>query len=149
KMLVPFHLREEGTMRSPKLTPAAALLLCAATQAGCTLSASAYVDAPPSQPAPAPSGEVTVADFYEPLSAWGTWVDVAPYGRVWAPGEDVVGEDFVPYTTGGQWVSTDAGWVFQSQWDADWGWATYHYGRWSYGAELGWYWIPDVEWGPA
>lgn len=135
----------------------AALLLGAATQVGCYISTGAYLEAPPEpapptapdQPAAQPSGEVTVADFYEPLATSGDWVDVAPYGRVWVPREDVVGTDFVPYSTGGQWVATDQGWVFQSQWENEFGWATYHYGRWAWAEDLGWYWVPDVEWGPA
>jgi hypothetical protein len=132
---------------------AAALLVCGvvgATQAGCYIDAG-YMEMgpPPVTAAPAPVGEVTVADFYEPLAAYGGWVEVAPYGNVWVPSDEVVGEGFTPYGSGGQWVSTDQGWVFQSQWDNEWGWATYHYGRWLYTEAYGWAWVPDVEWGPA
>jgi hypothetical protein len=126
----------------------AASLAVAVSLPGCYIDG--YYDGPLAPPIPTdPTAEVTVAEFYEPLSAHGAWVDMAPYGRVWVPSEEVVGTDYVPYTSGGQWVSTDVGYVFQSQWDNEWGWATYHYGRWLYTEEYGWAWVPDTEWGPA
>jgi hypothetical protein len=30
-----------------------------------------------------------------------------------------------------------------------WGWIPYHYGRWGWERRIGWYWVPDVLWGPA
>ncbi len=131
-------------LRTTRLAAFAAILAGAATQAGC------YIDAGPDAEVPGqPGGEDSPADFEEPLSASGAWVDLPTYGHVWVPAEEVVGQGYVPYATGGQWVATDAGWVFQSQWDNDFGWAVYHYGRWVYTDDYGWAWIPDVEWGPA
>ena len=42
---------------------------------------------------------------------------------------------------------TDCGWYWVS--DEQWGWATYHYGRWAYDSYYGWVWVPDTEWGPS
>src|SRR5579863_10253444 len=56
----------------------------------------------PSPPVAAPAlggDDVAVDDFVAPLGSYGTWVDVAPYGRVWQPADDVAGEDFVPYAS--------------------------------------------------
>jgi hypothetical protein len=58
-----------------------------------------------------------------------------------------VGPDFKPYATNGQWVYTDAGWTWASNYP--WGWATFHYGRWFYEDGYGWMWIPGQEWAPA
>lgn len=93
--------------------------------------------------------DVAVEDFYEPLSAHGAWIDDPQYGRVWQPNEEVVGEDFVPYASGGSWVESDDGYAFESQYDTDWGWATYHYGRWYQNDEYGWVWVPGNEWAPS
>jgi hypothetical protein len=83
-------------------------------------------------------------DFYQPLTSYGSWVDVAPYGRCWRPTE--VGADWQPYTVG-YWQWTDAGWYWQS--DEPWAWACYHYGSWYNEPSTGWIWIPGTEWAPA
>ncbi len=82
--------------------------------------------------------------FYDELSPYGTWVDYQNYGYVWMPNTD---PDFSPYVTAGQWVFTDDGWTWVS--DYPWGWATFHYGRWDYDEVYGWFWVPDDVWGPA
>jgi hypothetical protein len=57
-----------------------------------------------------------------------------------------VSADWRPYSDG-SWVPTDAGWSYSS---ADpWGWACYHYGRWGFAADLGWFWTPGYVWSPA
>ena len=33
--------------------------------------------------------------------------------------------------------------------DEPFGWATYHYGRWGYAEDIGWYWVPGRRWAPA
>src|SRR5579884_2251430 len=83
------------------------------------------------------------ADFYQPLSQYGNWVDLS-YGRCWHPTD--VPADWQPYTDG-QWVWTDAGWYWQS--NEPWGWATCHYGSWVNDPNYGWCWIPGTEWAPA
>ncbi len=84
------------------------------------------------------------ADFYQPLTPYGSWVDVANYGRCWHPSG--VGTDWRPYENG-QWVWTDAGWYWQT--DEPWGWACYHYGSWLDYPNYGWIWIPGIDWSPA
>jgi hypothetical protein len=82
--------------------------------------------------------------FYDQLSPYGQWVDYQNYGYAWIPN---AGPDFVPYSSGGNWIMTEYGWTWAS--DYDWGWAPFHYGRWDYDNYYGWLWIPDNEWGPA
>lgn len=90
--------------------------------------------------------DVTVSyqDFYDNLSPYGQWVSDPQYGNVWVPNE---GGDFRPYGSRGRWAMTDYGNTWVS--DDPWGWAVYHYGRWTYDAYYGWVWIPGYEWAPA
>lgn len=94
---------------------------------------------------PPPDGDVQ-GNFDEALSPYGEWTDVDGT-RVWRPSANVVGEDFQPYATNGQWLSSDYGWYFQS--DYPWGWAPFHYGRWALDATYGWVWVPGTVWAPA
>ena len=108
--------------------------------------APAYVP-PPVTPPPAPSDLVEVRterDFDEPLSPYGRWVIIEPYGRCWIPSR--VDPDWRPYSNG-SWRRTPAGWYWHS--DEPWGWATYHYGRWDFNPGFGWYWVPQTQWAPA
>jgi hypothetical protein len=84
------------------------------------------------------------ADFYSPLTPYGAWVDVSPYGRCWHPSSETAG--WRPYTVG-YWEWTDAGWYWTS--DEPWAWACYHYGSWVLDPVYGWVWLPGVEWAPA
>lgn len=90
---------------------------------------------------------VSVGAFYDALSPYGAWFDSPQFGRVWRPYAAVVGSNFVPYASAGQWVDTDYGWA----WDSDyaWGWAPFHYGRWFLDPSYGWVWIPGDAWAPA
>ncbi len=54
--------------------------------------------------------------------------------------------DWAPYRDG-HWVWTDRGWFWYS--NENFGWATYHYGRWVRIAGQGWCWAPGNEWAPA
>src|SRR5215471_19626550 len=85
--------------------------------------------------------------FADALSPYGTWIDDPAYGRVWQPAVSIVGADFFPYATGGHWVLTEFGWTWVSDWD--WGWAPFHYGRWTAINHRGWCWVPGTIWGPA
>ncbi|UZD24473.1 hypothetical protein PBT90_13855 [Algoriphagus halophytocola] len=83
--------------------------------------------------------------FYDELMPYGDWVKDARYGYVWLP---AVYQDFHPYGTNGHWVMTSYGNTWVSEYD--WGWATFHYGRWYYDEHFqSWAWIPGYEWGPA
>jgi hypothetical protein len=88
--------------------------------------------------------EVSFEYFYDNLSPYGAWVQVADYGICWHPND--VDEDWAPYTDG-YWSYTDAGWTWISY--EDFGDITYHYGRWIRTDDLGWCWVPDTDWGPA
>jgi hypothetical protein len=100
------------------------------------------VQPPPPPPPTAP--EVSYQSFYDALSPYGQWIDYPQYGYVWMPN---VGPDFKPYATNGNWVYTDGGWTWASNYP--WGWATFHYGRWFFEDGYGWMWIPGDEWAPA
>src|SRR5512135_2352204 len=93
---------------------------------------------------PAGAARPAVGIFYEPLSAYGNWIDYGNYGPVWYP--NGVGADWRPYLNG-RWVPTAAGWVFET--DEPWGWAGYHYGNWMPTAEYGWIWYPGSTWYPS
>jgi hypothetical protein len=88
----------------------------------------------------------------EDLDAYGHWVNVPEYGRVWAP---TVAGDWSPYRAG-RWVwEPNWRWTWVSH--EPWGWTPYHYGRWFlYGKS--WVWWPGPvevagnyrpEWAPA
>jgi hypothetical protein len=88
----------------------------------------------------------------EDLDAYGHWIDVLDYGRVWSP---TVSGSWSPYRAG-RWVSEpNWGWTWVSH--EPWGWTPYHYGRWFlYGKS--WVWWPGPvdgdgnyrpEWAPA
>lgn len=66
------------------------------------------------------------------------------HGECWRPRH--VAHTWRPYTVG-YWTYTDYGWTWVS--DQDWGWATYHYGRWFFDPDHGWVWVPGPTWGPA
>lgn len=83
-------------------------------------------------------------NFYDELLPYGTWVDHAQHGYIWIPKVD---PGFRPYATFGYWVFTNDGWTWLSYYP--WGWATFHYGRWGNDVHIGWFWVPDNEWGPA
>jgi len=142
--------------------------------AGLTLAAVTFVgacgplpddDVPPATPAsvapPPPDQQVqvdpnadvyadtdpsAVTDFHPALDPHGTWVEDPAYGTVWMPNAAEVGPDFAPYRTAGHWAYDDDDYVWYS--DYDWGWATFHYGRWMYGG-AGWMWIPGRVYSPA
>ena len=47
-----------------------------------------------------------------------------------------------------RWVYTDRyGWYFQS--NEPFAWVVYHYGRWGYDPNIGWFWVPGTRWAPA
>jgi len=51
-----------------------------------------------------------------------------------------------PYCDRGQWVNSDAGWY----WNSDYSWGvTFHYGRWFLDPRYGWCWWPDTLWAPS
>jgi hypothetical protein len=103
-------------------------------------------EAEPPEVSAAMGPEVDPDGFRPALSPYGQWVDVPGYGLVWRPYASVVGPDFVPYSTEGHWVYTNAGWLWASGYP--WGWAPFHYGNWVW-AGGGWAWVPGRVWAPA
>lgn len=99
---------------------------------------------PALQPAVVGAADVSINYFYDNLNG-GNWYEVADYGYVWQP-DVATNPTWRPYTDG-YWAYTDVGWTWVSY--EDFGWATYHYGRWARLADYGWVWIPGYEWGPA
>src|SRR6266550_2302562 len=94
---------------------------------------------------PVKAADVSVDFFYNNLSG-GNWIEVADYGYGWQPDVAVNDPNWRPYADG-YWAYTDEGWTWVSY--EDFGWATYHYGRWVRLADYGWVWRPGYEWGPA
>jgi len=91
-----------------------------------------------------PGSTVSVSYFYDEMAPYGRWIDYQPYGWCWTPYD--VSADWRPYTAG-SWVYTDVGWTWASS--EPWGWAAYHYGRWTFDPAYGWVWVPGTTWGPA
>ena len=91
--------------------------------------------------------DVSIDFFYNNLSG-GNWIEAADYGYGWQPDVAVSDPNWRPYADG-YWAYTDDGWTWISY--EDFGWATYHYGRWANLADYGWTWFPgsDLDWGPA
>jgi hypothetical protein len=91
--------------------------------------------------------DVSIDLFYDNLSG-GNWIDVEGYGYGWQPDLAVNDQNWRPYADG-YWAYTDDGWTWVSY--EDFGWATYHYGRWANLSDYGWVWFPgeDLDWGPA
>jgi len=89
--------------------------------------------------------DVSVDFFYDNLGSGGNWVEVGDYGYCWQPSVAST-SSWRPYSDG-YWAYTDVGWTWVSY--EDFGWATYHYGRWVRLQDRGWFWVPGREWGPA
>jgi hypothetical protein len=84
--------------------------------------------------------------FYDRLQPEGRWFEDDTYGYVWQPGIAERDDNWRPYTDG-HWAYTDRGWTWLS--NEDFGWATYHYGRWTRVRGIGWIWVPGNTWAPA
>ena len=95
----------------------------------------------------APPADVTVNYFYDTLTPYGGWVNVAGYGWCWRPTIVAYHAGWQPYCDDGHWVYTDCGWYWISGYS--WGWATFHYGRWFQIPRYGWCWWPDTTWSPS
>jgi hypothetical protein len=112
------------------------------------------VQEPPPQPVPeeappdyssTPPPDVNY--FYNDLSPYGAWVELGGVGWCWQPRVVLINHGWRPYCDGGQWLNSDCGWYWQS--DYSWGWAPFHYGRWHLHNRCGWVWVPDTVWAPS
>ena len=128
-------------MRTSKFRRLAAALLTGSAIAIVSLSAS-VVTASLTPAIAQVSGE-----FQQALEPYGEWRRNARWGDVWVPDQRPRG--WRPYSVG-HWIYTDDwGWYWISDDDeADWGWVTYHYGRWIHDRGT-WFWVPGNDWGPA
>ena len=92
--------------------------------------------------------EVNFDYFHDQLAPFGTWVEVPGYGQCWSPSQAIAANpDWRPYYDFGQWVYTDNGWFWQS--DYTWGDIPFHYGNWIRDPGYGWLWVPSYTWGPS
>jgi hypothetical protein len=116
-------------------------------------AASANVNSPPAPAqifipaAPPLAATVNNQTFFQFLSPYGKWLDVPGSGWSWQPSVAVLDSKWQPYANNGNWVWSDMGWYWNSGYS--WGWAPFHYGRWSRDTRLGWLWHPDLTWAPA
>ena len=83
--------------------------------------------------------------FYNSLADDGDWYNTPDFGYVWHPAIADGNNNWRPYTDG-YWAQTDDGWAWVSY--ESFGWATYHYGRWTRLQSIGWAWVPGYQWGP-
>ncbi|HEX3730248.1 MAG TPA: DUF6600 domain-containing protein [Opitutaceae bacterium] len=97
--------------------------------------------------AAAPPATVDFNYFHNQLAPYGNWIQVAGYGWCWNPQMAMADAGWRPYLDGGQWVCTDGGWFWQSEYP--WGDIAFHYGRWFRDPAYGWLWVPDYTWGPS
>lgn len=116
-------------------------------------SANAAVMEPSETPLRAPRRDISAnpatasySTFYTKLEPYGVWRETSNYGYVWQPREAEQSRAWRPYTNG-RWVYTDAGWTWVSE--EAFGWAAYHYGRWTRLRNIGWVWVPGEQWAPA
>jgi hypothetical protein len=97
--------------------------------------------------APEASVEVNFDYFHDQLAPYGTWLQVGGV-TYWRPDAAIrTNPDWRPYYDLGQWVQTDNGLFWQS--DYNWGDIPFHYGRWIKDPAQGWLWLPDYTWGPS
>jgi hypothetical protein len=122
----------EAPAPAPEVAPVEAV-------AAAPVEAAAVVVAPPPE-------ELNVSYFYGAMAPYGNWVEVDGVA-MWQPTVVLTDHSWRPYFHRGHWVLTDAGWCWES--DYSWGWAPFHYGRWSHHGVYGWVWAPDVVWAPA
>ncbi|HMH43923.1 MAG TPA: DUF6600 domain-containing protein, partial [Pyrinomonadaceae bacterium] len=96
--------------------------------------------------APDSGSSGSYSTFYTKLAPYGDWIETSDYGYVWHPSEAERSRNWRPYTNG-RWVYSDVGWMWLSE--EPFGWAAYHYGRWTRLRGVGWVWVPGERWAPA
>jgi hypothetical protein len=89
-------------------------------------------------------GDVSDSEIDQTLAPYGNWED-DDGTQVWVPSTSAVGMDFMPYSSCGSWMWSDAGWNFNC--DYGWGWLPFHYGRWGW-FNNHWGWTRGYQWGP-
>jgi len=103
--------------------------------------------APPTEVPPQGGPEINFNYFHDQLAPFGSWVDVGG-SMYWRPDSCLAANpDWRPYYDMGQWVQTENGLFWQSEYT--WGDIPFHYGRWVRNPVYGWLWAPDYTWGPS
>jgi hypothetical protein len=82
--------------------------------------------------------------YADDLDRTGRWIDSGEFGWVWQPAG--VAEDWRPYYQG-RWAPYAGGMTWISE--EPWAYVAYHHGRWHWGAGVGWFWIPGINYSPA
>jgi hypothetical protein len=83
--------------------------------------------------------------YADDLDGRGDWVYVNEC-NAWCWSPTGVPDDWRPYWDG-RWACYPGGMTWISA--EPWGYVTSHFGRWGWGAGLGWYWIPGIYYSPA
>ncbi len=133
----------EQALNTPQTT--ATVAPAVETSASTSTNAAASRENAPTTYDAANGAEGSYSIFYTKLEPYGDWIETGDYGYVYRPRESENAR-WRPYTNG-RWVYTDAGWTWVSE--EPFGWATYHYGRWTRLRGVGWVWVPGNEWAPA
>ncbi|MDI9403886.1 MAG: hypothetical protein QM516_08435, partial [Limnohabitans sp.] len=90
-------------------------------------------------------GEITAQQFMQSLLAYGNWMAHPTFGWVWQPND--VQPWWQPFTIG-DWIVTQDGTPYWRS-GLPFGWATEHYGSWTFDENKGWLWIPSNDWSQA
>jgi hypothetical protein len=90
-------------------------------------------------------GTITAQQFMQALVPYGVWSTHVEFGWVWQPHD--VQPWWQPFSVG-EWVVTADG---SPYWRSGYpfGWATEHYGSWTFDGNMGWLWVPGTEWSAA
>jgi hypothetical protein len=90
-------------------------------------------------------GTITAQALMQDLANYGVWMSHPKLGWVWQPHD--VQPWWQPFIEG-EWIVTQDG---SPYWRSAYpfGWATEHYGSWTYDDRKGWLWVPSNEWSPA
>jgi len=97
---------------------------------------------------PSPAAIVNYDYFHGQLAPYGTWMLTGDYGWCWHPDAAIAANpEWRPYYDMGQWVYSENGWFWQSNYG--WGDIPFHYGNWVVIPGNGWMWVPGYTWGPA
>ena len=90
-------------------------------------------------------GTITAQALMQDLANYGVWMSHPKFGWVWQPHD--VQPWWQPFIEG-EWIVTQDG---SPYWRSAYpfGWATEHYGAWTYDERKGWLWVPGNEWSAA
>ena len=90
-------------------------------------------------------GTLTAQAMMQELANYGVWMAHPALGWVWQPHD--IQPWWQPFVEG-EWIVTQDGSPF---WHSAYpfGWATEHYGSWTYDERKGWLWVPGREWSQA